>query len=128
MKKILLVTITTLLLQKGYSQDDPYAGTWKGTSICQQKNSPCHDEIAVYHISPTGKENEYKFIGNKMVNGKEEEMGIINYTFDAAAHTFTNKGSSAAVWKFTVNKTIMDGTLVNNGVLYRIIHLEKVKE
>jgi hypothetical protein len=35
-----LVKIDTLLI-----------GTWKGTSICQVKNSPCHDENVVYHIS-----------------------------------------------------------------------------
>jgi len=32
-------------------------GVWKGTSLCQIKDSPCHDETVVYHISKdsTGK-------------------------------------------------------------------------
>jgi hypothetical protein len=38
--------------QTGASKIDTLLiGTWKGTSICQVKNSPCHDEVVVYRIS-----------------------------------------------------------------------------
>ena len=29
-------------------------GAWRGSSICQVKNSPCHDEQVVFHISKDG--------------------------------------------------------------------------
>jgi hypothetical protein len=33
---------------------DPVAGTWEGTSLCQIKPSPCHDEHVVYRFAKTG--------------------------------------------------------------------------
>ena len=47
-----------------------FEGTWKGTSLCQVKNSPCHDETVVYHISKTDTINVYRNIANKIVNEK----------------------------------------------------------
>ena len=49
-----------------------FEGIWKGTSLCQIKNSPCHDEIVVYHISRDSTGKSYEVIANKIVNGKEE--------------------------------------------------------
>jgi len=131
MKKIFFIHLVFIFfLAKIQAQNvstDSITGTWKGTSICQVKSSPCHDEIAVYHISKTGKPNEYQFVMNKLVNGKEEDMGIINYSYDSTLHEFTGKSSPIAIWKFEVKVKAakMEGTLVYNNVLYRIIHLEK---
>ncbi len=111
--------------QNKFIQSDSLTGTWKGTSICQVKNSPCHDEIAVYHILKTGKENVFQFVMNKIVNGKEEEMGIINYLYDPTLHTFTSTDSAIAIWKFEVNGRLMNGTLFYKNVLYRVIRLKK---
>jgi hypothetical protein len=107
------------------TEKDAITGDWKGPSICQVKNSPCHDEMAMYHISKTGKENVYRVVGNKIVNGQEEEMGILEYNFDPANHSFTCIYKETSVWKFTITGDSMHGTLTSNNVLYRIIDLKK---
>ena len=28
-----------------------FVGVWKGDSVCQIKESPCHDETSVYYVS-----------------------------------------------------------------------------
>ena len=103
-------------------------GTWKGTSICQVKNSPCHDEIAAYHVLKGDKPGIYQFVMNKIVNGAEEDMGVLQYTYDAAANTLTSVDEKRkTIWKFKLNDKTMEGTLVYNNVLYRIIKLTKEK-
>ncbi|HET6993820.1 MAG TPA: hypothetical protein VFI06_02505, partial [Chitinophagaceae bacterium] len=84
-KQFLAIVISILSFQAVFASfnDTLPTGTWKGTSICQIKSSPCHDEIAVYHISKTGKEGIYSMIMNKVVNGVEEDMGVLEYTYNA---------------------------------------------
>lgn len=78
--------------------DDPIAGTWKGTSICQVKNSPCHEEIAVYHAITIPGQKSYNFQMNKMINGKEEEMRPLVFIYDEESMTLTavNEASNEA--------------------------------
>jgi hypothetical protein len=103
-------------------------GTWKGTSICQVKDSPCHDEMAAYHISKGDKAGTYRFVMNKVVNGKEEDMGALDYSYDAAAGTLTHLDTlRKIIWKFKVKGKTMEGTLFYKGQLYRIIKLNKEK-
>lgn len=105
------------------------AGTWKGTSLCQVKNSPCHDEVVVYHITKAAKENEYQILMNKVVNGTEEEMGTFPAIVDAARKKLTGIMKGKPAWFFTIKDHSMDGALLlENGTLYRIIHVDKVKE
>jgi hypothetical protein len=110
--------------------NDPIAGTWKGTSICQVKDSPCHDEIAVYHATKIAGQKSYKFQMNKMVNGKEEEMGPLVFSYDDTSKTLTavNEAGNGAkgFWKFVVKDKTMHGTLTINGnTLYRVIDLHR---
>jgi hypothetical protein len=108
--------------------DTLVTGTWKGTSICQVKDSPCHDETAVYHVTKGDKPRVYHFIMNKMVDGKEEEMGALDYTYNATAGTLTNFDKiRKIIWKFNVKGKTMEGTLFYRGQLYRIIKLTKEK-
>jgi len=39
---------------------DPISGTWEGTSLCQVKPSPCHDEHVIYRVTETSV-NHYHF-------------------------------------------------------------------
>ncbi|MEP7375817.1 MAG: hypothetical protein ABI675_20640 [Chitinophagaceae bacterium] len=49
---VFYLSINSSQAQTGLAKADTLlTGTWKGTSICQKKNSPCHDETVVYHIS-----------------------------------------------------------------------------
>ncbi|WP_426671640.1 hypothetical protein ACPPVU_10415 [Mucilaginibacter sp. McL0603] len=112
-----------------YDQKDMVSGTWRGTSICQVKDSPCHDEMAVYHASKA-EGNTYHFQMNKMVNGKEEEMGMLVFAYNDSLKTLVAVSNSPnrgkATWKFTIKGDTMHGTLiVDNNILYRMIDLHK---
>lgn len=106
------------------------AGIWKGTSLCQVKNSPCHDEVVVYHISKAGTDSTYSVRANKVVNGTEEEMGELNFTYNAGRHLFVchykNQKGQESLWEFQVSKNEMKGKLVlyEGNILYRIIELK----
>jgi hypothetical protein len=107
---------------------DPVAGTWKGSSLCQVKDSPCHDEIAVYHAKKLSSDT-YQFQMNKMVNGKEEEMGPLTFSWNDKLKTLTgvNKSSrGTGTWRFQLVGNKMHGTLtIDNKTLFRIIDLKK---
>lgn len=105
---------------------DALVGTWKGTSICQVKPSPCNDEIAVYHVSKTDKVNVYRMVMNKMVNGREEDMGVTDYVYDAKAGTLVSFDKERNLWwRFSVRGERMEGTLTRDKTLYRVIKLTK---
>ena len=127
--KILLFTFFVLLFISSFSQtksDSGIIGTWKGESICQIKNSPCHDEIAAYHVSKAKEPNVFHFEMNKIVNRKEEEMGPLEFIYNAATQTLTSIDEKRnTIWKFQIKDTAMEGALMYNGELYRIIHLKK---
>jgi hypothetical protein len=109
-----------------HTQNDSIVGDWKGTSLCQVKNSPCHDEIAIYHVSKTEKENVYRFVMNKIVNGQEEDMGTLDYTFNPTKRNLTAVNNETNTWTFAVSGDSMHGTLISKNVLYRIIDLKRL--
>src|SRR3954471_23780332 len=99
-------------------------GTWKGTSICQAKNSPCHDETVVYRIAKKAGVDTFYVNASKIVNGVEEEMGIIPFIYN----TKTNQLISTAyngLWTFNIEIAKIDGTLFSRGALYRKIKVYK---
>ena len=104
-------------------------GTWKGTSICQVRPSPCNDEVAAYHITKEIKPGIYHMVMNKVVNGKEEDMGVGDYSFSAADKTLTYIDEKRNfIVKLTVKGNAMECTMVVKNVLYRIIKLQKAQE
>lgn len=124
---IFLFFFSSAVAQKS-SLDSVLIGTWKGTSICQIKSSPCHDEIAVYHVSKGGKPNVYLMLMNKIVDGKEEEMGTLEYNFDSTKNILTHRDEKREVtWQFNITDKKMDGALVYKKQLYRIIKLSKAE-
>jgi len=103
-----------------------FEGIWKGTSLCQIKNSPCHDEIVVYHISKDSTGKSYEVIANKIVDGKEEYMGTIPFTYDDKQKVFVSVDSVRnARWEFKITGSAMKGTLMYKGDLYRIVNVKK---
>lgn len=112
------------------STKDTIEGTWKGTSLCQVKTSPCHDENAIYHISKAANGKTYTMQMNKIVNGVEEEMGSSDGVYDEAKHTLTtitkDRQGRAAVWLFKIEGKQMHGTLtIDEKVLYRVIEVKR---
>ncbi|MBS1530596.1 MAG: hypothetical protein JSU01_09835 [Bacteroidetes bacterium] len=113
---------------QGNVHADPLVGTWKGSSLCQVKDSPCHDEAAVYHatkLTPT----TYRFQMNKMVDGKEVEMGPLVFTWNEKLKTLTGTNKSSrgtGIWLFHLDGSKMHGTLtIDGGTLFRVIELQK---
>ena len=117
----------------GYAQEttaDKIEGIWKGTSLCQVKQSDCHDENVVYHISKRAA-NLYTIQANKIVNGAEEDMG----TFDSVVYDETkqtlrfimkDKQERSNVWLFRIEGMQIHGTLtINENTLFRIVELKK---
>ena len=103
-----------------------FEGIWKGTSLCQVKNSPCHDEIVVYHISEDSTSRSYEVIANKIVDGKEEYMGTLLFTYNDKQKVFVSVDSVRnARWEFRISGGAMKGTLIYKGDLFRIIDVKK---
>jgi len=103
-----------------------FEGIWKGTSICQIKNSPCHDEIVVYHISKDSTGKSYDMIANKIVDGKEVYLGTISFTYDNQQKVFVSVDSARnARWEFRITGNAMKGTLMYKGDLYRVVDVKK---
>ena len=131
MKRQLKILLLVILTATGFNalastSDTALTGTWKGTSICQIKSSPCNDEIAVYHIAKGTKAGTFHVVANKVVNGKEEDMGESDYTFNAADNSFNSYIEQYKVTiKFIVKGNSMEGTLMRDKTVYRIIKLQK---
>lgn len=107
------------------AMDSLFYGVWKGTSICKVKNSPCHDETVVYYISKSTKNGIIEVKANKIVNGAEEEMGKIQFQYDAKTEQIISIPQPGSVWKFKRKKNSLEGTLYHKDELYRIINLVK---
>ncbi len=101
-------------------------GIWKGTSICQVKNSPCHDENVVYHISKTDSLNWFRLVANKIINKQEEEMGTLLFEYDPQKQTLTSTDTTRnAQWIFKLEGKRIKGTLIYKNNLFRVIDVTK---
>jgi hypothetical protein len=138
MKSLISIFISAVLFATGNSCSsqtttntaDNITGIWKGTSLCEQKNGPCHDENVVYHISKATAANTYSIGANKIVNGLEEEMGTLNCIYNKSKQTLTckmkDRQQREGVWEFIVKGNHMSGTLILNGsILFRRIEVTK---
>lgn len=101
-------------------------GDWSGTSLCQVKPSPCHDENVIFRFSKPHEDN-ITVQADKIVDGKAVTMGIGEWTYDKSTGTLRWQ-IPRGDWKLIVNDNAMDGTLiVPDNVVFRKIHLKKSK-
>jgi hypothetical protein len=105
------------------AQGPSFTGVWKGDSLCQIKDSPCHDEASVYYVSPGSEPNTFQMKMNKIVEGKEETMGTVNCRADSSAGSYVCRLNATSTWTWRLNKNSLDGDLQYRGQLYRKIHL-----
>jgi hypothetical protein len=121
---ILFLDVYSIHAQKLNAADSLIIGNWKGSSICQVKNSPCHDETVICHITKIRDDGDIDILMNKIVDGKEEGMGVLVCSYDRKTgliHSNASKGT----WTFILRHDNMDGRLIYEGKLYRIIHLSR---
>jgi hypothetical protein len=129
LKPAVLIFITLLAFHPNQAQtvtaliDTLLPGTWKGTSICQVKNSPCHDEIVVYHISKDKGVDSFYFNASKIVNGVEVQMGILPFVYNKRTNQVTSTAYGS--WTFNIEGAMLEGTLFFHGDLYRKIKVYK---
>jgi hypothetical protein len=107
---------------------DPIAGTWEGTSLCQVKPSPCHDEHALYRFTKVGAQ-QYRIDGYKIVAGRELFMGPIDVKYDAALGMLEGKiigRNGSTRLQLTRRGAHLSGRMTQpDGTVYRLIELTK---
>lgn len=112
-------------IQQKNSLQDPLLGDWAGTSLCQVKNSPCHDESVVFHVAPGAAAGLYKIKADKIVNGQLVNMGDLDFTLNRTTNTLTCVFPNGT-WVLVVDKKHIEGTLTTpDRVLYRKLSLSK---
>ena len=107
---------------------DPAVGTWRGTSQCTVRPSPCNDEISVYYVTRTGP-GRYHMLMHKVVGGVEGPMGELDLANDPATHRLTattyDRQKRPGLWTFVLDGAQMHGTLTVQGRRYRAIELRR---
>ena len=107
-------------------------GDWEGESVCVDRNRPaCKNEHVVYHL--TKKEGEADGVtmrADKIVDGKAEEMGVLDCKHDASESTLTcefNVNGTHGVFEYAIKGDEMEGTLklLPSGTLGRRIKVMK---
>jgi hypothetical protein len=107
--------------------DASFAGVWKGDSVCQIKDSPCHDEASVYYVSKGTESNSFHMKMNKMVDGKKETMGTVTCKAGSDNGSYVCRLNELATWTWQLNKDVLDRVLQYRGQLYRKIHLVRAE-
>jgi hypothetical protein len=85
-------------------------GVWRGTSLCRVHPSPCHDEVVVYRITRVNASDSLSIDARKIVNGQEENMGVIACRSGASGAQLTCAMPNG-VWRFTIRGDSLVGDL-----------------
>lgn len=92
-------------------------GRWDGTSICTKisGNERCHDETVVYRfIDLPSRPDAVELQAAKIVDGREEPMGELPFTFDVRERRWTSEFQSPrahGLWSFSIEGNELAGVL-----------------
>jgi hypothetical protein len=110
---VALVSVV-MLARRGSAQAAPDAsnpvGVWRGTSLCLVKPSACNDEVVIYRITRANTSDSLSMDARKIVNGQEEEMGVLACRFAAPTASLTCTMRNG-VWHFTIRRDSLVGEL-----------------
>lgn len=111
----IVVLAAVCLLARGALAQVPAAasnpvGVWRGTSLCRVRPSPCNDEIVVYRITRVNASDSLSLDARKIVNGQEEEMGVLGCRSAASGAQLTCTMPNG-VWRFTIRGDSLVGEL-----------------
>ena len=103
-------------------------GTWRGDSVCIQKGTSCHDEIAVYRIAAIpGRHGHFMVSGGKVVDGREVAMGSGDFRYDSEKHTLIGELPKGVV-TLRIDGDQIEGTyILPDKTVLRRITLKKSK-
>jgi hypothetical protein len=122
-----LISLFLLMANAGIADDEGVAaGVWRGDSVCVQKNTACHDEVAVYRVSAIpGKHGHVYVSGGKIVDGKEVVMGSGEWRYNPNTHTLSTELPSGSI-ALVVEGDEMKGTFtLHDGTVLRQIMLKR---
>src|SRR5438876_11318957 len=72
------------------SVESKLAGTWRGDSLCMEKGTACHDEVAVSRIAAIpAKRGLLMVTGGKIADGNEMVMGSGDWRSDRGKRTIS---------------------------------------
>lgn len=123
---LFLLSVVSITL---IAQTNNLTGEWRGTSLCQLKNSSCHDETVVYRISPINEAGSIKIVAYKLVNNELDSMGTLFFKYNAKEQTLKCVFKENWIWLFHISSNKINGTLtrLNDNVLFRKITISKIK-
>jgi hypothetical protein len=111
--QIVALVVACLLARGAFAQAPAAApnpvGVWRGTSACRVRPSPCKDESVIYRITRVNASDSLSMDGRRIVNGQEEEMGVLE-CLAASAVQFTCTMPNG-VWRFTIRGDSLTGEL-----------------
>jgi len=104
----------------------PVLGDWRGSSICLVKPSACHDEEALYHVRAAA-DGKLSMQADKIVNGKPEEMGTADCSYNASNNLLRCSFARGYV-DLTLKGEALDGAMfLMDKTRWREIKLQRVK-
>jgi hypothetical protein len=110
----------------GGDEESRLPGTWRGDSLCAEKSTSCHDEIAVYRIASIPSKPGYLMVaGGKVVGGKEIIMGAGEWRHDSAKHTLTVELPRGVITLKVDGDKLEGAFLFPNKTVFRRITLKK---
>jgi hypothetical protein len=114
-------------LPVGVAERPAVLGSWKGSSVCQVKSSPCHDETVVYQVTPGATGETFRIGMSKIVDGKEVSMGNIDCKNGAERGAAVCKVNDDTVWSWKLDGEVWNGTLMYHGELFRKIRATRAQ-
>ena len=104
-------------------------GAWRGESKCLVRPSACNDEDSLYRFSAGGSPARVRLSANKIVGGKEINMGNSECRYEAASHGIDCPLPNGNSIHFDVGGTVILGKMtMRDGTLWRRINLHKIEE
>jgi hypothetical protein len=123
---LLITALVFSTVTRAADDESSIVGIWRGDSICVEKNTACHDEVAVYRISAIpGKHGRVYVSGGKVVDGKEVVMGSGEWQYEASSRTLSTELPHGDII-LIVNGDKMQGTFtLHDKTVLRRITLKK---
>ena len=129
---MLAAVLLILICESGFAAEKKrvgiggLVGEWSGTSLCQVKPSPCHDEEVVFRLSHPEKD-KIRLQADKIVDGKAVTTGVDDWFYDSASQVLIWE-IPRGTWKLTVDGDEINGTLITrDNVVFRKVHLHRSK-
>jgi hypothetical protein len=112
--KIVVLAVVCFLPHGAFAQSPAAApnpvGEWRGTSLCRLRPSACKDENVVYRITRVNASDTLSLDARKIVNGQEEQMGLLECRYAAAGARITCTMPNG-VWHFAIRGDSLVGEL-----------------